>query len=65
MENWDLALDIFEASRKRACPLSQELRQKSEPNIVSYGAIITACEKGAQWEIALKLLKEPSFCRDL
>lgn len=28
------------------------------PNIVSYGSVLSACDKGAQWERGLQLLKQ-------
>ena len=31
--------------------------QQVEPNIISFGAVLSACEKGQQWEGALELLE--------
>jgi pentatricopeptide repeat domain-containing protein 1 len=28
------------------------------PNVISFEAVISACEKGTQWEVALSLLRE-------
>ncbi len=38
--------------------LQEMVRQSLMPNIVSYNAVISACEKGEQWEAALGLLLE-------
>ena len=36
-----------------------EMRARGiEPNVISYNAAISACEKGSQWERALELLGE-------
>jgi pentatricopeptide repeat domain-containing protein 1 len=32
------------------------------PNVFSYSAAISACEKGSQWENALELLREMDKC---
>ena len=33
-------------------------RRGIEPGAISYGAAISACEKGGQWELAESLLEE-------
>ena len=38
--------------------LSEMWEVKLEPNVVSYSAGISACEKGEQWQRALALLSE-------
>ncbi|CAE6965516.1 rsmF, partial [Symbiodinium sp. CCMP2456] len=35
--------------------------QQVEPNIISFGAVLSACEKGQQWEGALELLEQLGF----
>ena len=35
--------------------MSQMIRM---PNVISFEAVTSACEKGTQWEVALSLLRE-------
>ena len=44
---------------ERALALLDEMPQRSlEPNVISFNAAISACEKGSQWERALSLLED-------
>ena len=44
---------------EQALSLLQEMgRSQLQPDVVSYSAAISACEKGQQWEQALGLLQE-------
>ena len=38
--------------------LSEIWEVKLEPDVISYSAVISACEKGEQWQRALSLLSE-------
>ncbi|CAK0893392.1 unnamed protein product [Prorocentrum cordatum] len=47
------------SSGSRALALLSEMREaKLEPDVISYSAGISACEKGEQWQRALALLSE-------
>ncbi|CAJ1401389.1 unnamed protein product [Effrenium voratum] len=50
--------ELWDAQWQQAMHLFAELCARHQPNIVSYGAAVSACEKGAQWQIALALLQE-------
>ena len=36
-------------ARARALELFGEMKSRIEPNVITYSAVISACEKGAQW----------------
>ena len=43
---------------ENALGLVEEVQQKGlEPDVITYSAAISACEKGQQWQCALRLLE--------
>ncbi|CAJ1415317.1 unnamed protein product [Effrenium voratum] len=49
--DWELALALL-----------AEAQKVTQPNLITYNAAITACERNAQWQRALELLTEAARC---
>jgi len=39
------------------CDACAHFRKKISPDVTSYGAVVSACEKDAEWQLALHLLR--------
>eukprot|EP00438_Fugacium_kawagutii_P014729 Skav202453 [mRNA] locus=scaffold149:122758:128900:+ [translate_table: standard] len=51
---WQLALEVLEQMMSS---------NGIDPNVISYNALITSCERGFQWQIALSLLRKMSVLK--